>query len=269
MIRLLLIIVLFCLIQVQSQAPEQPNIQQERTGDTFRVFLVNPLYGPVSVHFDVTETNMSSRPGEHFDLVVTARSRVLAFTIKPSNPQRDWEFNFEHSWHPGDIYAVHNDSVVYDLPFEREKFFAVMQGYNGTFSHFGRYQYSIDFDMPVGTPVTAAREGTVIAVETSFSEGGRDPTLEANYITILHSDNTMADYLHLNQNGSLVRVGQKVERGEIIGYSGNVGYSTGPHLHFHVYRLADTSGNTRSLPVRFNFEGEAVELKEGYIYSRY
>jgi murein DD-endopeptidase MepM/ murein hydrolase activator NlpD len=268
MTRVLLVILLFCLIQ--AQAAEKPSTEQVRTGDTFELFVNNPLFGPISVHFDITQTNMRVSRGENFDIVIPARSRTFAFTAAPDDSQLAWEFDFKYRWHLGNINAVHDDSVIYDLPFEQGKRFTLIQGYNGTFSHSGEYQYSVDFDLPIGTPVTAAREGIVVLIETSFTEGGADPALKskANFITILHSDNTMADYVHLSHNGSLVTLGQQVQRGEIIGYSGNVGYSTAPHLHFHVYKRTDTSGNWQSLPVRFrSTQGEGIELQEGQSYS--
>ena len=268
MIRALLISLLFCIPHVNAQDTEKPSAEQIRTGDTFEVFMSNPLYTPISTRFDITQTNMQLSQGESFDIVIPARSRTLAFTAEPSNPQRIWRFNYHYTWYQGDINAVHDSAANYDLPFERGKAFKLIQGYNGSFSHFDQNQYALDFDMPVGTPVTAAREGTVVRIETSFMEGGTDPSLKdkANVITILHSDNTMADYVHLSYDSSLVTLGQQVQRGDVLGYSGNVGYSTTPHLHFHVYQLTDTSGNWQTLPVRFIINGKAVELQEGQSY---
>ena len=85
----------------------------------------------------------------------------------------------------------------------------------------------IDYALPLGTPVLAAADGIV-------ERAGVDNTGDGNVIIIRHlwTDGTV--YAHL-RNWS-VQVGQKVKAGEIIGYSGNTGNSTGPHLHFE-YRL--------------------------------
>lgn len=56
-----------------------------------------------------------------------------------------------------------------------------------------------------------------------------------NYIVIFHSDGTFAEYRHIKMNGSMVKVGDRVEIGQLIAESGNVGYSKRPHLHFAVY----------------------------------
>ena len=81
----------------------------------------------------------------------------------------------------------------------------------------------IDYALPLGTPVLAAADGIV-------EKAGVDNTGYGNVIIIRHlwTDGTV--YAHL-RNWS-VQVGQKVKAGEVIGYSGNTGNSTGPHLHF-------------------------------------
>jgi len=66
----------------------------------------------------------------------------------------------------------------------------------------------------------------------------------------LHNDDTTGEYYHLQKDGSLVDAGDRVSQGQKIGYSGNTGHTTMPHLHFAVYR-ATTMGNTQSIPVRF------------------
>jgi murein DD-endopeptidase MepM/ murein hydrolase activator NlpD len=127
-----------------------------------------------------------------------------------------------------------------------------VQGYGSRFSHTGLEEFAIDFDMPVGTPVHAARSGVVARVEESHSKGCWEDGCGryANFIVILHSDGTTGEYYHLNKNGSLVDVGENVSQGQLIAYSGNTGHTTMPHLHFAVYRAIEW-GNTQSIPVRF------------------
>ncbi|MBI3823877.1 MAG: M23 family metallopeptidase [Planctomycetes bacterium] len=74
-------------------------------------------------------------------------------------------------------------------------------------------------------------------------------TAPHNVIGIRHDDNTLAQYLHLRKNGARVKKGQRVAQGEVIGESGNVGYSTSPHLHFEVTRYIDKRWVT--IPVTF------------------
>ncbi|WP_419901400.1 M23 family metallopeptidase [Kiloniella sp.] len=58
-------------------------------------------------------------------------------------------------------------------------------------------------------------------------------------------------YLHLKKNGVLVEIGERVERGQVIGLSGNTGYSTAPHLHFHVSGSQVEGDAFRTFPIRF------------------
>jgi murein DD-endopeptidase MepM/ murein hydrolase activator NlpD len=64
------------------------------------------------------------------------------------------------------------------------------------------------------------------------------------------ADGALGEYLHLQKNGVLVKVGDEVQAGDLVARSGNTGCSTGPHLHFHVRQPLDGS-TWRSVPVRF------------------
>jgi murein DD-endopeptidase MepM/ murein hydrolase activator NlpD len=114
----------------------------------------------------------------------------------------------------------------------------VAQGFGGAWSHDDEQNhYAVDFVAPIGTPVFAARDGTVMQVESDFDKAGLNAEKyggRANYVRIVHDDGTMALYAHLREGGVLVRVGQRVAKGQQIGLSGNTGFTSGPHLHFAV-----------------------------------
>lgn len=101
-----------------------------------------------------------------------------------------------------------------------------------------KFHEGMDFAAPIGTPVYATGNGTV-----SFAGWQRG---YGNLIVIDHGYNYASRYAHLSKIG--VRVGQKVERGEMIGEVGNTGKSTGPHLHYEV-RLSGAPQN----PVNYYF----------------
>ncbi|MCD6380497.1 M23 family metallopeptidase [bacterium] len=84
----------------------------------------------------------------------------------------------------------------------------------------------IDYAAPKGTPVQAAGNGTVIKASKSRGNG--------NYIKIRHSSNYISYYLHLSKFAKGIKYGSKVTQGEIIGYVGATGYSTGPHLDYRI-----------------------------------
>lgn len=179
------------------------------------------------------------------------------------------EFRISYDWTVGDKDAVHDDDHLYSLPYSSGKSYRVLQGYGSRFSHTGLEEFAIDLDMPIGTPVHAARAGVVARLEESHSKGCWEDGCGkyANYIVILHSDGTTGEYYHLKQDGAIVSVGDSVSQGQQIGYSGNTGHSTMPHLHFAVYRATDW-GETQSIPVRFQgADGVIFKPRRGAQYQ--
>lgn len=172
--------------------------------------------------------------------------------LNQNNEHREGRYRYDLEWTVGDKDAMHDNDYLYALPYEHGRSYRVLQGYGSRFSHTGLEAYAVDFDMPEGTPVHAARAGVVARVEESHSIGcWRDGCGRyANFIVILHNDGTTGEYYHLKQDGALVDVGDSVARGQKIGLSGNTGHTTMPHLHFAVYRATEW-GNTQSIPVRF------------------
>lgn len=106
--------------------------------------------------------------------------------------------------------------------------------------------------MSVGTPIHAARSGTVIQTKFDSNESGKDKSFleKANYIKVEHSDKSIGYYAHLKKDGVLVRKGEKVLAGQKIGLSGCSGWCDGAHLHFEVH-LLDKDKKRRTLPIRF------------------
>ena len=88
-----------------------------------------------------------------------------------------------------------------------------------------RMHNGIDMACPMGTPIYAARAGRVTAA--SYQAGGA-----GNYVSINHLDGFSSIYMHMTHY--VVSVGQNVAQGQIIGYVGSTGISTGPHLHFGI-----------------------------------
>jgi murein DD-endopeptidase MepM/ murein hydrolase activator NlpD len=127
------------------------------------------------------------------------------------------------------------DPYIYDLPYKEGSSHKVVQGYGGMFSH--KYKAALDFSMPVGTPVYAARNGTVYSFKDDSDEGGPWPKYnnKANYMIIMHDDGSFGCYWHLQKNGVAVKKGI-VSKGQLIGYSGKTGFVLRPHLHFAVKR---------------------------------
>lgn len=91
---------------------------------------------------------------------------------------------------------------------------------------------AVDLAAPIGTPILAAASGEVIVARASGWNGGY-----GSYIVLRHNNGTQTLYAHLSR--LVVYVGQKVVQGQVIGYVGSTGRSTGPHLHFEVRGAAN------------------------------
>lgn len=96
----------------------------------------------------------------------------------------------------------------------------------------GRPHNGLDIGAPIGTPVYAADDGVIEAVDNNDRSYYRKYQY-GKYVLIKHDNNMMTLYAHLSKQ--VAKEGEVVKRGDLIGYSGNTGYSTGPHLHFGVY----------------------------------
>jgi len=102
-----------------------------------------------------------------------------------------------------------------------------------------------DFSLPTGTPVHATGDGVIEFTKTKFSGYGK-------HIKIKHGFGYQTLYAHLS--GFLVRAGQKVKRGQVIGYSGNTGGSTAPHLHYEVIK-----NGKKVDPVNYFYQDVSIE----------
>lgn len=125
------------------------------------------------------------------------------------------------------------ESSEYVLPYSQKTSYKLLQGYNGPWGHEGHCAFAYDFEMPIGTPVHAARSGKVVHLEEKHRDSTRKGG-EENVVVIRHTDGTYARYYHLTQNGVEVAFGDDVKQHQLIGLSGDSGASAGPHLHFDV-----------------------------------
>jgi murein DD-endopeptidase MepM/ murein hydrolase activator NlpD len=130
---------------------------------------------------------------------------------------------------PDTLYA-------FQLPYAPNVAYLVYQGYMTESTHRGIH--ALDIAMPEGTPILASREGTVHrAVDTLVYNPIMGTGVERyrdmnNGIEILHADNTLTLYGHIQNGSSRVKVGDKVNVGQELALSGTSG---GPHLHFSIY----------------------------------
>ena len=112
-----------------------------------------------------------------------------------------------------------------------------------------------DFAAPEGTPIMASGDGVIL--KSSWCGGG------GNCIKIKHNSTYSTVYAHLSKFANGIRKGKRIKQGQIIGYVGSTGKSTGPHLHYEViHNGLRINSQTLKLPSGKILKGKAREIFE-------
>ncbi len=229
-------------IQIRSstQRAAQPEAYAERIADNNVVGVNNPLHAPIEV-----EMNSPVFGDQPHRQTVPALSRAIFYQGKEAVP------SYSYRWLIGNP-QTREDNHSYRLPLPANSSYTVSQSFNGSFSH--RQQpsrYAVDFSMPVGTDILAARDGVVILVTDDYNFGGVSQYFldKANHVMVLHADGTYAIYAHILPGSAYVQPGDRIAAGQRLARSGSSGFSSGPHLHFAI--LKNTGFKTVSVPFSF------------------
>jgi len=253
---LLLVACLFCSCAFATPASAGANtdiqVHVEGADGDYLVWADNRLSGPVEVMLHAA-AGVAGEPQLPARATVPARSSVLVARVHSANAGGGLGLRLDTV--PGSVNAAPRDyEYLFPLPSTTPR---IEQGWGGGYSHAdAENHHAVDFGADDGTPVVAAREGTVMQVDDHAADAGtvgRDG--EANFVRILHDDGSMAVYAHLQPGGALVQPGQRVRRGQPIGVSGNSGFSSGPHLHFAVQ--VNRGMHLESMPFRM-FSGQGI-----------
>jgi murein DD-endopeptidase MepM/ murein hydrolase activator NlpD len=262
-----------------GERPRTPNdlpaqrsvrITTEREGERTHFYVSNDELCEITMTFEMGLINLASE--EHcfpYTGTFPGGKKTRAFTLAPVVPGKDWKFTYTNYYKLGDHQAQHDKNAVYELPYQSGKKYKVTQSANGSFSHHGSNLYAVDWKMPVGTPVCAARDGVVVKLKKDSNKGGPNMSYDKynNYVLVRHADGTLGHYCHLSRGSITVKPGDQVTAGQAIAASGNTGFSSGPHLHFAVFVTRD--GKRReSVPLKFRTaEGTALDLVAGRSYE--
>jgi murein DD-endopeptidase MepM/ murein hydrolase activator NlpD len=200
--------------------------------------IINQYPGPIEVAIDwQTRSNVTATPALPNRFVVEPGKSARLFKVHAQGHTGQRKFTLSYRYVIGAPLQDYVSSVAYLPPLAPVSRYEITQAFGGQYSHQDtQNRYAVDIMMPVGTPVHAARAGTVLDVENDFFVSGQQPAYadKANSIRILHDDGSMAIYAHLALERATVQPGSKVQVGDLIGFSGNTGFTSGPHLHFAV-----------------------------------
>ncbi len=239
------------------------DITEDQSGEDIKLYASNRGHCPVTVSMGFKKLLNLKADAELPILKVIPNDgeEHLIVTLSVISSKRDSEYIFDFQYAIGNtINTVHDEDYAYTLPFQKGKESVIGQGYHGKFSHHNIY--ALDFDLIEGTEVLAARGGVVIATKEDSNSGCKNPKCKslANYVLIYHDDGTFGSYVHLKENGAAVKAGDKVKAGQLIGYSGNTGWSSGPHLHFEVY--IPEMNRRKSVKTKFRIGNDKVDYLE-------
>jgi len=226
--------------------------------------------GPVPISMEISFKTLKNLNCDvslpHLVMIPAGGEPTKLLTLTVIDRKRSPEYDFRFNYIPGDVNANHQDDFEYWLPYKEGTTYTVHQGYHGNYSH--QDVYALDFNMPIGTNVYAARGGIVTDVKENSNVGCGNPSCKgkSNYVVINHDDGTFSNYVHLQMDGVLVKVGDQIEIGQLIAKSGSTGWSSGPHLHFEVYSRGIKKN--KSIPTVFKVKGRrAVRLQEDESYE--
>lgn len=266
----LLLILLSFSNHLLSQSKWNIRYYHEIEGRSAVVYADNDEWMPISSKFSFKLENMTSTlPNETVIVMPPKSRRVLIARINPDKPNQKNGFQYSVVTNFGDVTQEKYDKdYVYWLPFEVGKTQLIFQGYRGKLSH--KDSDALDFNLNTGDKIFAAREGLAIEVVENNTKSCSDISCAKfnNRIIIMHSDGTFAEYSHLKFQGAEVNPGDQIKKGQLIGYSGNTGYSTGPHLHFSVF-INRLDGKRDYIKTKFRTsDSEATLLEEKKSYTR-
>ncbi|MFZ1219591.1 MAG: M23 family metallopeptidase [Chthoniobacterales bacterium] len=242
---------------------------KEQNGDVVTLIAKSRYVSEFTVTLEATLENMTSSRPLPLTVESAGRSSFVVVRFTPADKTRHWRYDYLPFWQFGARRSTTTNDADYAMPFGPGRY-VVMQGPRGTFSHFAGTgsENAVDWTVPEGTIVCAAREGRVVGVKQDSNIGGADRSFRpfANFIIVKHADGTFAEYVHLQKDGAMVKIGDEVTTGQPIGLSGQTGFASKPHLHFDVFQAIDGKRKL-SLPFRLKTgHGTFTEFIRGQAY---
>jgi murein DD-endopeptidase MepM/ murein hydrolase activator NlpD len=235
--------------------------------DMLEISLKNPLNCPMRIWFQSTHQALQSKFDSFTPVTLGSLSDTIISFENITYIDNDIRFGSRF----GDMKKI-IEPIELDLPFKKNTSYTVMQGNNTSFTHNGDYsKHAIDFNLKTNDTICSATDGFVVGMVNQYKYGGSGPKWHpfANTITIYDPiSGLFTQYAHLVQKGNLVKMGDKVIRGQKIGLAGNTGQSTGEHLHFNCLVPDRADKGLKSVPSEFIGRIKGIDLKVGDVVKK-
>ncbi|TFV94151.1 M23 family metallopeptidase [Algoriphagus kandeliae] len=235
--------------------------------DELQIRLSNPVMAPLRIWLSTSYSPLQEKFDSLNPIVIQEKQDTLLIFSELNEFQDDIAYKISLGDPSKEI-----ENTPIELPFPKGKSYKVIQGNNTNFTHSSDYsRYALDFKFQVGDTVVSVSDGYVVGVIDQYERGGTDPAWRpySNFITIYDQESgRFFQYVHLKQNGSLVKVGDQISSGQPIGLSGNTGQTTEPHLHFNCLKPVNAEGEMVSHPVEFVEGYDGKKIKKGDVVRK-
>lgn len=211
------------------------------------------------------------QPGDRFEVLFdqevdengnVVRSKDVRFAMLTVSGQELPIYRFETE-HGADYYDPSGESIrrlLMRTPIDGARMSSGFGMRQHPILGYSRMHQGVDFAAPTGTPIYAAGNGVIEMADWNGGYG--------KFVRIRHSGGIKTAYAHLNEFKSGLSAGDRVSQGDVIGYVGTTGQSTGPHLHYEVMRGGEqVDPMSLDLPTGDVLEGEDRERFEDYVAS--
>lgn len=230
--------------------------------ETLNINLKNPLECPLRIWLSSSNDELQIKLNKISPITLESKSdTIISFdNIKKFNEE------IKFSSRLGSMKKI-IERIEVDLPFPKNKTYSILQPNETNFTHNTSWsKYALDFDLKTNDTICSATDGFVVGIVDKYRFGGIGKEWKdyGNFLTIYDPiSGIFSQYVHLVQNGVLVKMGDKIKRGQNIALAGNTGQSTGEHLHFNCLIPANDESGLESIPIKFIGNIKGIKLKRG------
>ena len=260
------------LIVISSYAQEQKfKLHVDHSDKIIKLYVDNYQYCPVTLNLSYKLQNLRLLKPDDTSYIIPARAKKFLLTkLERMHNNLPANLNFDDRY----FYGIKNNASAnlhysYHLPFALGASNLVVQGPNGVLGH--KDQHAVDFRMEYDSEVVAMRAGIVVQIIDTLNTVIKENscTVKSNMLLVYHEDGTFAQYSHFKKNGIVVKVGDRVQEEQLLGYAGNVNFGREPHMHFEVFK--GLVSKKESIPISFliDYGFKIKELENWKYYTKY